>query len=306
MIKTMKAPDIKLSHSKFKVSIGQVTITGSGLPRDLTRDIFHYCVTTSWSRLLLGCLAFYLVMTTLFFLLYAAVPGSVIGAKEPNLADLMFYSMRVFGTAAFGAYLPGNLYGEVVATVEIIAGIICYSLMVGLFMARFMRPQSQVLFAQQAVIVEDHGKRILMIRAANKRHNFMSDASAKLWMIAEDRSDRPEIGTRARRYHRLSLIRDSSPIFALIWTLQHEIDDASPLHGMSEEDILTRGLVLVMVISGHDEDFSTEVQARHIYKSSDIRLGCRYVDIINPGDGVDVFMDFSRIHDIEPTQAAPN
>jgi inward rectifier potassium channel len=300
----MSDPDTKLSRSKFKVSIGQVTITGSGLPRDLTRDVFHYCVTTSWFRLFLGCQAFYLVMTTLFFLLYAAVPGSVIGAQAPDLADLMFYSMRVFGTAAVGAYLPGNLYGEIVATAEIISGIICYSLMVGLFMARFMRPQSQVLFARQAVIVEDHGKRTLMIRAANKRHNFMSDASAKLWMIAEDRSDRPEIGSRARRYHRLPLLRDSSPIFALTWTLQHEIDEASPLHGMSGEDILARGLVLVMVISGHDEDFSTEVQARHIYKSSDIRVGYRYLDIINAGDGVEVFMDFSRIHDIEPIPAA--
>jgi inward rectifier potassium channel len=287
------------SPKKFKVTIGHVTITGFGLPRDLARDIFHYCVTSSWFKLFLGCQAFYLGMTALFFLLYAAVPGSVTGAEPPGLLDLMFYSMRVFGTAAFGAYLPGNLYGEIVATAEIITGIICYSLMVGLFMARFMRPQSQVLFARLAVIVTSQGRRTLMIRAANKRHNFMSDASAKLWMIAEDISDRPEIGARARRYYRLPLVRDENPIFALTWTLQHEIDEKSPLHGMDEEGIRSRGLVLAMVISGHDEDFSSQVQARHVYKASEIRWGHRYVDMVNPGDGVEVSMDFSRIHDVE-------
>lgn len=288
------------SPKKFDVTIGHVTITGSGLPRDLARDIFHYCVTTSWFKLLLGCQAFYLGVTALFCLLYAAVPGSVTGAEAPGLLDLLFYSMRVFGTAAFGGYLPGNLYGEVIATAEIIIGIICYSLMVGLFMARFMRPQSQVLFARLAVIVTGQSRRTLMIRAANKRHNFMSDASAKLWMIAEDISDQPGIGARARRFYRLPLVRDENPIFALTWTLQHEIDEKSPLHGMDEDGIRTRGLVLAIVISGYDEDFSSQVQARHVYKASEIRWGHRYVDMIDPGDGIEVSMDFSRIHDVEP------
>ena len=57
------------------------------------------------------------------------------------------------------------------------------SLMTGPIFARFSRPGSRVLFANSAVISNHEGALTRMVRFANERHNVISNATAKLWIL---------------------------------------------------------------------------------------------------------------------------
>ncbi len=283
---------------EWELQIADRQIVGTGLKREFWRDVFHYCMTISWPRLI-GCYLFYLlVVNTIFCLLYWAVDGAITGARTPTFFDLFFFSFHVFGTASFGAFIAGSYYGETIVTIEIIIGIASYAVMTGLAFARFTRPQAQILFTRHPIIALYEGRLTLMIRVANTRHNFMSDAFAKMWLIASDRA--PDGSTTlTRRFHRLKLEREDNPVFALSWTLYHVIDEQSPLAGEDAEGLAERDSQIAMIVTGHDEDYSQDVRSRFLYVSRDIRWHHAYVDIFTRTDSGVVKVDYSRFHDTE-------
>ena len=73
-----------------------------------------------------------------------------------------------------------------------------------------------------------------MIRTANARHNTISRASARLWLI---RAERSQEGDQLRRFYELKLDRSEHPMFVLSWMLFHVIDKDSPLHGVTASDL---------------------------------------------------------------------
>jgi inward rectifier potassium channel len=135
-----------------------------------------------------------------------------------------------------------------------------------------------------------------MVRVANSRHNFMTDAQAKVWIMATTGSGR----TRGRRFHRITLERDDSPMFVLSWSLFHVIDEHSPLYGMTEADFEAMDAGFVVIITGHDENYGQEVRARHYYEHEDLRWRHRYVDIFDMRSNSQQHVDFNLFHDTEP------
>jgi len=98
----------------------------------------------------------------------------------------------------------------------------------------------------------------------------------------------------------LALIRDRHPIFLFGWTILHEIDDASPLAGASEESLKDGHVYLLLTVIGTDENTGQSLMARHEYPASSIRWNHRYVDILSTdANGIDHF-DYTRFHDVEP------
>ena len=282
------------SRHDWEVRIGQRHVFGRGLERRVFGDVFHHCMSMSWLRLICCFLLFALGVNIVFSLLFYAVEGSVTGARVPGFWDIFFFTWQLLGTVSFGGFLPGNLYGNALATLEIMVGVGSAAVMTGLIFARFTRPQAHILFARHPVVSMRQGHPTLMLRVANSRHNFLSDAQAKVWLVADDPT------TKARRFHRLQLERDDSPLFALSWSLFHPINEDSPLHGTNAEDMLKRRGLLVVIVSGYDENYGQEVRARHQWEPDSIRWDHRYVDIFDhPQPGVE-HVDFTRFHDTEP------
>ena len=63
-----------------------------------------------------------------------------------------------------------------------------------------------------------------------------------------------------RRFHDLSLARDSTPVFALSLSIMHPIDGDSPLHGVEPERL--GDMALIVSLSGFDETSSQTVLAQ--------------------------------------------
>ena len=102
-----------------------------------------------------------------------------------------------------------------------------------------------------------------MIRIANARHNTISRATARLWLI---RAESSKEGDQLRRFYELKLDRSEHPMFVLSWTLFHTIDKDSPLYGADGRRISTTAdALLVLNVGGLDDSSAQQLYARHIY-----------------------------------------
>jgi len=177
---------------------------------------------------------------------------------------------------------PMTYYGHSVASVENFFGLLFVAVTTGVMFTRFARAQARFMFAKHPVVAKFNGKSTLMIRIANERHNTVSDASARLWVLKDGKS---EEGQTFRRFVELKLQRVENPVFVLSWTLFHVIDETSPLFNIrnaKEPNVST----LIVSISGYDENMAQEVRARHWYNLHDIRWDHRYADILESGPDV--------------------
>jgi inward rectifier potassium channel len=136
-----------------------------------------------------------------------------------------------------------------------------------------------------------------MIRVANARHNTISGATARLWLI---RGEQSAEGQYFRRYYELDLRRSENPAFALSWTIFHAVDESSPLYGASPDDLAQADALLVLTISGVDDNSAQQLNARQSYSQGQIRWQHRYVDIVSNAEDGRLLMNYSKFHDVTP------
>jgi inward rectifier potassium channel len=182
-----------------------------------------------------GCAAaLFVTLNAIFAFLYWLGHDPIANAEGNGPLAYFYFSIETLATVGYGDMHPQTNYGHLIATVEIFTGMSFLAVMTGLIFARFSRPRARFVFASRAVIGRRDGRQTLMIRAANARHNAISRASARLWLI---RAERSREGEELRRFYELALDRNEHPIFVLSWTLFHVIDKDSPLYGVTASDL---------------------------------------------------------------------
>jgi inward rectifier potassium channel len=107
-----------------------------------------------------------------------------------------------------------------------------------------------------------------------------------------------------RRLHDIKLARHTSPIFSLTWMIIHEIDEHSPLHGLSPEELQTTLNGIVVTMTGFDATYGQTTHARKVYYPENIVYGQRLVDIVTPLEDGRLLVDYDRFHDTEPDTPA--
>jgi len=164
-----------------------------------------------------------------------------------------------------------------------------------LVFARFSRPRARFVFADHPVISQHDGKATLMIRMANARHNTISRANARLWII---RAERTGEGDQLRRFYELKLDRREHPMFVLSWMLFHVIDKDSPLHGSTAADLEQSDALLVLNVGGVDDSSAQQLYARRVYSWRDVRWRHRYRDITSISPQGRFLLDYTKFHDV--------
>jgi len=101
----------------------------------------------------------------------------------------------------------------------------------------------------------------------------------------------------------LPLARETSPFFALSWTVMHPIDEASPFNGMGPDDCRSDAVQLVAVLTGIDSTTSSTVYARHGYTAADILFDRAFEDVVDVNEDGTVKIDFRRFHATRPAPA---
>jgi inward rectifier potassium channel len=260
-------------------------------------DIYHTILTLSWPRFFLAIVSIYLLVNLFFAMLYFVVPGTILNTHPGSFLDHFFFSVETLATVGYGVMSPATIYGHIVASTEIVLGMLVTAILTGLLFARFSRPTARVLFSDVAVVTTFNGSRVLMLRVANERNNLILEASVRVTMI---RRERTLEGETFYRVYELKLDRDRSSAFAMSWTIMHKIDDSSPLFGRTTEDLIVEDMVLHVMISGQDETLNDTVHARQAYQPQHIVFDSHFADILFELDNDDWGIDYSKFHDVLP------
>jgi len=254
-------------------------------------DLYHRAMTASIWRFLLGALALFVANNIIFAILFSLDPNAISNVESPRLIYLFFFSIENFTTVGFGDMHPQNIYGHIVASSEGFAALLQTAALTGLIFAKFSQPRARIRFAANPVISKHEGKQTLMIRAANSRQNFLSDATAELWIL---RLEPNKEGQSFRRFHPMALVRHQNPTFVLSWTLFHTIEEGSPLYGLTLQDIQKQEVQLILTIKGVDANSSQELRARKNYGVADIVWNSKYTDILSPSKDGGVVLDYHK------------
>lgn len=279
------------------VRIGNSEVVARGLAPG-RESLSHLAMTASWTVFIAGSAAAYFAINLVFALIYFAadLAGARPVANIGAFTDYLYFSFETFSTVGYGDMHPMTHFGHVLASVEMFAGLLSAAIITGLSVSRIMRPTARLLFAHSPVVTQFEGAPTLMIRIANERHNLISNAGARLWLIRDEVSAE---GVELRRFHELVLVRERNPMFRLSWTVMHRIDATSPLNGATPASLSQPNVDLVLAVEGLDETTQMIVRARQTYSHKAIRFGERYADILDTDEEGRTVLDYGRFHDTE-------
>jgi inward rectifier potassium channel len=282
------------------VRIGNLEVEARGLSGAFWSDLYYRSMTVSWPYFFGSAALIFIVLNSVFAVVYSLGDHPVANVASDSFVDLMYFSIETLATVGYGDMHPQTNYGHIVATVEIFTGMSFLAVMTGLVFARFSRPKARFIFARHPVVAQHEGQPTLMIRVANARLNIISGATARLWLI---RNERTAEGVQLRRYYELRLLRNENPVFALTWTIFHPINASSTLHELSADDLERSDAILVLTVAGADDNSMQQLNARQVYSRDDIRWQHNYVDITTLSDEGRFLIDYSKFHDVVPEPA---
>jgi inward rectifier potassium channel len=287
-------------HSRARpqlIRVGHREIETLGLNQGFWTDLYHRSMTVYWPVFFGVAAALFIALNVVFAFLYFLGTDPIANVGSRSALELFYFSIETLATVGYGDMHPQTDYGHFIATIEIFTGMCFLAVMTGLIFARFSRPRARFVFADHPVVATHEGQQTPMIRTANARHNAISRANARLWVI---RVERTKEGDQLRRFYELKLDRGEHPMFVLSWMLFHVIDKDSPLYGATELDLEQSDALFVLNVGGIDDSSTQQLYARRIYSWRDIRWRHRYRDITSVSPQGGFLLDYTKFHDVVP------
>ena len=262
-------------------------------------DLYAFLLLARWSTVVALAAVFYLGANALFAGLYYAMPGSV--ANAHGYADHFFFSVQTFASIGYGFMYSQTRWGNALVVCEAFVSLLSIALLTGIVFAKFARPHARILFSQPLCIEQRNGVPTLTFRVANERGNDVVEASIRVSALMTTFTKE---GRRMRRFYDLDLERKSTPVFILSWQIFHPIDESSPLHGLTCEQMIADDVRIMISVTGLDGTFAQTIHSRHNYWAEDILDRHRFVDVMENLPGGVVRMDFRKFHLAVPEDTA--
>lgn len=266
-----------------------------GQPKDLLGDAYHSLHGMSWAVVLTLFFGSFLIINLIFATLYN-FGGDCIKGSDGSFLSYFFFSVQSFTTIGYGHLSPQSNYANVLVTLEAYTGLFCTALMTGIIFSKFSRPDTRVLFSNNALIATRDRKRSLIFRLANGRGNGIVDAEIKATLLIDDSTSE---GEEVRRIIPLQLKVDKMPLLSLSLTAVHPIDESSPLFEQDLDSLAEARALIIVTVIGVDNLIWQHVHAQHFYRFDDLRLGEGFKDILTSRfrDGEILYtMDYNNFH----------
>ncbi|OCT61414.1 ATP-sensitive inward rectifier potassium channel 12 [Xenopus laevis] len=263
-------------------------------------DMFTTCVDIRWRyMLIIFCLAFLAswLLFGLIFWLIAFVHGDLENPSgdtdfKPCVVQVngfmaaFLFSIETQTTIGYGfrcvtEECPLAIF---VVVFQSIVGCIIDSFMIGAIMAKMARPKKRaqtLLFSHNAVIAMRDGKLSLMWRVGNLRKSHIVEAHVRAQLIKNRITEEGEyipldqIDLNVGFDKGLDRIFLVSPI-----TIVHDIDEESPLFGISKQDLEISEFEIVVILEGMVEATAMTTQARSSYLANEIMWGHRFEPVL--------------------------
>ena len=282
---------------------GSFNVVREGLGLLATLAPYHQLLTLSWAGFLGFVALAYAVLNLVFAVLFLLCgPDALAGPGAHMLggrfSQAFFFSIQTFATIGYGQIGPNGFAANMLVTVEALVGLMYQALATGLLFARFSRPTAAIAFSRHAIVAPYAGIQALEFRIANqRRRNEIIELEAQVLYTSLEPN---RTGELVRRYRLLPLERNKVTFFPLTWTIVHPIDEQSPLHGKTREDLLAEQAEILVLLTGVDETYEQTVHARSSYRGDEIIWNARFQSIFRGQSAARLLsVDVSRLHDIE-------
>ncbi|KAI5269575.1 Atp-Sensitive Inward Rectifier Potassium Channel 12 [Manis pentadactyla] len=289
-------------RNRFVKKNGQCNIEFANMDEKSQRylaDMFTTCVDIRWRYMLLlfslAFLASWLLFGVIFWVI-AVAHGDLEPAegrgRTPCVMQVhgfmaaFLFSIETQTTIGYGLRCVTEECPVAVFMVvaQSIVGCIIDSFMIGAIMAKMARPKKRaqtLLFSHNAVVALRDGKLCLMWRVGNLRKSHIVEAHVRAQLIKPRVTEEGEyipldqIDIDVGFDKGLDRIFLVSPI-----TILHEIDEASPLFGISRQDLETDDFEIVVILEGMVEATAMTTQARSSYLANEILWGHRFEPVL--------------------------
>ncbi|MEO8450519.1 MAG: ion channel [Gemmatimonadota bacterium] len=287
---------VQRARGRLLLRDGTPNVRKYGLGRQFWSRAFLKALAAPWPRFLIWTVALLFLVNGVFALAYVALPPAslagteALGLNDPFLRAFCF-SVGVFTAVGTGPMHPVGATANWLTTFEAMFGILSIVCVIGLMLAKMTRPRSQIRFTQSAAIAPYQGGRGFMFRLVNTSPSELVEVSARVslgWFETVN-------GKRQRRFHPLSLERPSVEFFNLHWTVVHPITRDSPLAGVTPDSLREAEPEFVILITAHEETFSSRVTSRTSYVWDEIRWDAKFADVfVDSPDGI-ITIDVERL-----------
>ncbi len=280
---------------------GTFNVRRVGLPTFRGYELYHRLITMSGFRFLGLLFLGFLVTNLLFAAVYLGLGMEHFvrtGGNAPldRMLDAFFFSAQTLTTVGYGHISPNSHLVSAVAALESLLGLLSFALATGLLYGRFSRPHAQIRFSQQGVVAPYRGGTAFMFRFVNRRSNQLIEVEATVSLSYLDGE------SATRRFVTLPLERSKINLFPTSWTVVHPIDEASPLFGMQDEDLLRAQAEFIVLIKAFDDTFAQTIYQRTSYTADEVRWGVRFRSMSDLGpDGI-LVMDVDQVDAVEAAE----
>lgn len=234
------------------------------------------------------------------YLYFLCGPGALYGLNptagtSDQYWSCFFFSVQTLATIGYGQMSPVGWVAHTLVSIQALFGLVGVAMTTGVVFARFSRPTAKVVFSRQALVGTVDGDRLFYFRMANARMNQIAEARVRATLV---RGFQLSTGERYRDFVDLKLVRDFSPLFSLTWTVEHLIDESSPLWRQTVESLRAQESEIIITVTGQDEGLLQQVMTRFSYTADDLLFEKRYLDMIErrPSGALRVHLD--RIHEV--------
>lgn len=267
-----------------------------GLGSQRAERFYLSALNARWPRFLMWLAGTILLMNGIFAMAYLAIgDGAIRGMESLGLTDpflvALSFSVGVFTTTGTdGMHAYGSTANWLVI-LESLVGALTLVGASGLLIARLTRPRMRLRFSESMAVAPYEGGRGLMFRMVNAQPGELSDVRVQISLSRWEIFD----GVRERNFHQLDLERDSVQFFNLHWTVVHPITANSPLAGMTPESLRESQAEFLIVVSAHEETFSTRVIARTSYVVDELAWDVKFATIFANGPEGMIAIDVDRL-----------
>ncbi len=244
----------------------------------------------SWS------MAALLLLNGFFTLAYLALgDGAIRGAEALEVADPFLrafaFSVGIFTTTGTA---PMHAVGSTANWLVVFESFVGPFVLVGaggLLIARLSRPRMRLRFSESAVVAPYEGGRGLMFRMVNTQPGELTEVQVRMNLTMFETID----GKRERNFFSLELERDTVDLFTLHWTVVHPITATSPLRGITPEGLREAQAEILILVSAHEETFSTRVTQRASYWWDEVRWDAKFASIFASSADDAIAIDVERL-----------